>query len=159
MSTKLPEYAYGGARAMVLLHEENMRLFLDAWRAAHAAGLALPRTEDTAYASREALLAHVLGAARGYMRWMCEVLELDDPRIDPVPALDRIEAEADRYLAHVLQAWRAPLAQVPEQRFYEPEHASRWKVKYCVDAMLEHAVMHPIRHRFQLVELMRSGAA
>jgi hypothetical protein len=25
----------------------------------------------------------------------------------------------------------------------------------CIDAMLEHAVMHPIRHAFQLEELMR----
>lgn len=35
-----------------------------------------------------------------------------------------------------------------------PEYPSRWKTLYCVDAMLEHAVMHPIRHAFQLEELM-----
>ena len=48
-------------------------------------------------------------AARGYMTWMCEVLELPDPeiRIPPEPT-----------------------------------------------ALLEHAVMHPIRHAFQLEELM-----
>jgi hypothetical protein len=158
MSTTLREYSYRGARAMVLLHEEHLRLFLDAWRDFRAAGLPLPRTEDPDYASPEALLAHVLGAARGYMRWMCEVLGLGDPGIEPVPGTGRIGAEADRYLAHVLEAWRAPLAGVPEERFYEPEYPSRWKVKYCVDAMLEHAVMHPIRHRFQLVELMRAGS-
>jgi len=48
-------------------------------------------------------------AARGYMTWMCEVLELPDPeiRIPPEPT-----------------------------------------------ALLEHADMHPIRHAFQLEELM-----
>jgi len=34
--------------------------------------------------------------------------------------------------------------------FDRPEHESRWGVKDYVDAMLEHAVMHPIRHAFQL---------
>ena len=153
MTTKLPEYAYGGARALVLLHEEHLGLFLAEWRLAAAGGLTLPRSEDPSYASLGALLVHVLGAAGGYMRWMCEVLALDDPGIERRPDANRIEAEADRYLAHVLAAWRSPLAAVAEERFHQPEYASRWKVKYCVDAMLEHAVMHPIRHRFQLAEL------
>ena len=159
MATKLPEYRYGGARTMVLLHEEQLRLLLETWREAQAAKLALPASDDPSYASREVLLAHVLGCAAGYMRWMCEVLQLPDPRIDAAPPPERIEAEADRYLEHVLERWRSPLASVPEERFYEPEHLSRWKVKYCVDAMLEHAVMHAIRHRFQLVERLRAGQA
>jgi len=30
------------------------------------------------------------------------------------------------------------------------EARSRWGVSYSVDAMLEHAVMHPMRHAFQI---------
>jgi hypothetical protein len=40
------------------------------------------------------------------------------------------------------------------EEFSKPVYSSRWGVNYCVDAMLEHAVMHPERHRFQLLELM-----
>jgi hypothetical protein len=32
----------------------------------------------------------------------------------------------------------------------------QWRTRYCVDSMLEHAVIHPIRHAFQLNELMKA---
>jgi uncharacterized damage-inducible protein DinB len=152
--TPVPEHAYRGARAMVLLHERHLRAFLETWRQAHRAGLALPQTTDPDYASLEKLLVHVLGCARGYMVWMCSVLGLADPEIRPAPPAESIAAEAEAYADHVVERWRSPLAGVEEDRF-GVEYESRWKVKYCVDAMLEHAVMHPIRHQFQLEELMR----
>ena len=43
---------------------------------------------------------------------------------------------------------------VPDDKLESPEYASEWQTRYCIDAMLEHAVMHPIRHRFQLDELL-----
>ena len=39
--------------------------------------------------------------------------------------------------------------------FMDKTYTSRWKVEYCIDAMLEHAVMHPIRHEFQLSNLLK----
>ena len=41
----------------------------------------LPKTDDPAYESLDTLLHHVFRAARGYMTWMCEVLELPDPEM------------------------------------------------------------------------------
>ncbi len=154
LRTELPTYRYGGARAMVILHDREMRDFLETWRAAQAATLELPETDDPDYASLETLLRHVLGCAAGYLVWICEQLELPDPEVRPVPEVDVVEEQAEGYLDHVLRKWREPLAGVPEERFYEPDYESRWGPRYCIDAMLEHAVMHPIRHRFQLEELM-----
>lgn len=148
---EIDDHAYRGARAMVALHERHLREFLAAWRRARAAEVPLPAAPDPDYASLETLLRHVLGCARGYMVWMCEVLELSDPGIAPVPDAAEIEARADEYLEHVVDRWRAPLRGVPEERFAST-HPSRWGVAYCVDAMLEHAVMHPIRHTFQIEE-------
>jgi uncharacterized damage-inducible protein DinB len=139
----------------VLLHERYLREFVATWHGAKTSSLALPATKDPSYESLEALLRHVLRAARGYMIWACEVLELPDPEIRPTPEADAIEAEADKYLDHVLECWRQPLAEVDEERFHRPSYPSRWKVDYCIDAMLEHAVMHPIRHTFQLRELLQ----
>jgi hypothetical protein len=150
---QLDHYAYRGARAMVLLHEQYMREFLAVWRQFRAAGVAMPKTEDPDYTSPVKLLRHVLSAARGYMTWMCEHLKLPDPGIRPVPDESVIEAEADAFLDHVVECWRTPLAAVPEDAFGDP-YLSRWNVPYCVDSMLEHAVMHPIRHTFQLRELL-----
>ncbi len=135
-----------------------MRSFVTTWRRAKQSGIKLPVTDDLDYVSLEALLRHALSAARGYMVWMCEKLGLDDPRIDAVPATDEVEVQADAYLDHLLERWRLPLAGVAEERFDRPVYPSRWGVDYCIDAMLEHAVMHPIRHTFQLEELLeRNG--
>jgi len=87
------------------------------------------------------------------MTWMCEQLGLPDPQIQPAPPPERAPAEADQYLEHVLEKWREPFAAVPEERF-EEAFASRWRRVYSIDAMLEHAVMHPMRHTFQLRELL-----
>ncbi|MEM7734640.1 MAG: hypothetical protein AAF267_02520 [Deinococcota bacterium] len=153
MSEDLEHYSYRGARAMILLHERHMRTFVATWREAKAAGVRLPETADTDYVSLETLLRHNLQAAKGYMVWMCETLELPDPEITDAPAATNIEQEADAFLEHMFERWRLPLADVPEAAF-DTTHTSGWGVAYCVDGMLEHAVMHPIRHEFQLRNLI-----
>jgi hypothetical protein len=139
---------------MVLLHDEQLRRFLVVWKRAKAGSLVLPPTTDPAYVSLDTLLRHVLGAARGYMVWMCEVLALPDPEISVPPDVAVLPAGADTYMNHVLERWRTPLQDVGDEQLERPEYPSQWKTRYCIDAMLEHAVMHPIRHAFQLEELM-----
>ena len=139
---------------MVLLHEEHLRRFLHTWKLALANSVLLPQTQDPAYASLPALGRHVLSAAGGYMIWMCEMLKLPSPEIRSAPDLTAIVHGADHYMEHVLERWRAPLQQVPDEVLETPEYPSEWRTRYCIDSMLEHAVMHPIRHCFQLQELL-----
>ena len=155
--SELTEYRYGGARTLVLLHERQLRKFYATWQAAKAAGVTLPETDDPSYASLETLLRHVLYCAASYMDWMCEVLELPDPEIRPAPEAEVAEAEAESYLEHLIERWRIPLAEITEGECYYPAYTSRWNVSYCIDAMLEHAAMHPYRHRFQLEELLAAS--
>jgi hypothetical protein len=63
--------------------------------------------------------------------------------------------DADDYMEHVLERWRAPLREVSNEQLETPEYPSPWRTRYSIDAMLEHAVMHPIRHAFQLDELIK----
>jgi hypothetical protein len=154
MSSNLP-YRSRAVRAMVLLHEEHLRRFVHTWRLALAASVSLPATDDPNYASLGALGRHVLGAAGGYMVWICEVLTLPDPGIRSAPEVGAVVRDADDYLEHVLERWRTPLREVPDERLETPEYPSRWQTRYCIDSMLEHAVMHPIRHAFQLDELIK----
>ena len=114
----------------------------------------MPPTEDPDCRTLDAVLYHVLACARGYMVWICEKLDLPDPEIDPAPPLDDIADRATSYLEHVLDRWQLPLADVPGDRFDRPTHRSAWGVEYCIDAMLEHAVMHPARHELQLERQM-----
>src|ERR1700737_1426175 len=126
-------YRSRAVRALVLLHDEHLRRFLVVWTRARAASLALPSTSDAAYASLDTLLRHVLGAARGYMVWMCEALELPDPEIGVPPEAAVLSAEAERYMVHVLEKWRTPLQGVGDERLETPEYPSRWKTRYCID--------------------------
>jgi hypothetical protein len=153
---ELPEYRWRGARALVILHDQAMRDFLPVWREAVRRGVRLPATTDPDYASLNTLLHHVFRASRSYMTWLCEKLELPDPGMEPAPQPDGVEREADRYLEHLLERWRTPLAGVDEARL-QPVFKSRWGADLSCESMLEHAVVHPIRHRFQLDELMEAG--
>ena len=67
-------------------------------------------TDDHAYASLGAFGQHVLGAAGGYMGWMCEVLTLPDPGIHSAPDAAAMVRNADDYMEHVLERWRGPAA-------------------------------------------------
>ena len=147
-------YKYGGATALVELHAKHLREFLGVWKEAKVAGVALPDTSDPDYDSLEHVLRHTLGAAAGYMNWVCRQLELPDPEIDRAPELEEIEAKADAYMEHVLERWQGPLFDVEESAFEPKTYAASWGTHYCIDAMLEHAVMHPIRHSHQLKRLM-----
>jgi len=141
---------------LVLLHEEHLRRFLDTWRRARAASVSLPVTDDPAYASLDALCQHVLSAAGGYLVWICEVLALPSPAVRPAPEASAVAGQADDYLEHVLERWRSgPLREIANEQLETPEYQSLWQSRYCIDSMLEHAVIHPMRHSFQLDELIR----
>ncbi len=138
---------------MVLLHEESMRALLAVWRKAKAANVKLPVTDNAAYASLDTVLQHVLKASRNMLTWICEKLELPDPGIQEAPEASRVDAEAERYVDHLLERWRLPLAGVDAKRM-EVIHKDRSGHDTSLFARLEHAVLHPQRHRFQLEELM-----
>jgi hypothetical protein len=150
----LPKFKYNGARSMVLLHEKHLTDFLKTWREAKKLGISLPKTEDPDYLNLETLLFHVFRSARGYMMWICEKLILPDPEITNPPEVSIIEENAQNYLLHLCEKWRFPLIEVEEEKFHSPPFKSRWGVEYCIDAMLEHAVIHPIRHEFQIRNLI-----
>ena len=150
---ELADYRYRGARALVLLHERALRELVPVWRRAKAANVRLPQTTDPDYASLEALLYHPLRAARGYLTWLCEKLGLPDPGIERAPEQAGSSARRNDDVEHLLARWRLPLAGVEEASF-GATHKTRWGEDMSCEGMLEHAVMHPIRHRFQLEELL-----
>ena len=150
----MTEYKYRGARSSVKLHEEELRRFIEVWNRAKSAGLELPPDDDPDFASLDPLLAHVFRWARTYLVWICEQLDLPDPGLDPVPAAGDMDSGASAYANHLLRDWGTQLADVSPERFFKETYAAPWGILYCIDAMLEHAVMHPLKHRFQLEELM-----
>ncbi|MFQ5526513.1 MAG: hypothetical protein ACE5GX_09660 [Thermoanaerobaculia bacterium] len=120
------DYRYGGARALVELHERHLRQFLIIWKEADARAIALPESSDPNRVSREALLAHVLGCAARYLTWICEQMRVAAPEIEQWPEPKGLTEHAEDYLEKVLAAWRWPLASLREADAYEPAYESRW---------------------------------
>lgn len=147
-------YKYNGAKALVALHEVHIKSFYETWKQAKQLGVKLPVSDDPYYKSLDTLLYHVLRSARGYMIWMCDKLQLPDPLINETPSVEIIKEKADEQISHLLERWKLPLVNVEPKLFEDKVYKSNWGVDYCIDAMLEHAVMHPIRHEFQLKNLM-----
>ena len=147
------QYKYGGAKSLVKLHEIHLKEFYETWKEAKRLNIKLPETDDPNYESLDTLLYHVLRAARGYMVWICHNLELNDPEINKTPTSDFIVDKVEEYISHLLEKWQLPLVNV-EFELFDKVFKSNWGVYYCIDAMLEHAVMHPIRHEFQLKNLI-----
>lgn len=149
-------YKYNGAKALVALHEIHLRSFYKTWQQAKQVGVKLPESNDPYYKSLDTLLYHLLRSARGYMVWMCKQLNLPDPQIDEAPLPEVVVEKAESYLDYLMAKWKYPLKDVPPELFEDKVYKSNWGVEYCIDAMLEHAVMHPIRHEFQLKNLIQS---
>ena len=149
-------YKYNGAKALVKLHEIHLQSFYETWKEAKRLNIKLPDSDDPYYKSLDTLLYHLLRSARGYMIWMCDKLGLDDPQINETPIVEIIEEKAVEQISHLFERWKIPLANVEPELFDDKVYKSNWGVDYCIDAMLEHAVMHPIRHEFQLKNLIQN---
>jgi len=128
-----------GVRALVHLQMAEMDRLFVVWKQAKRAGVKLPRTTDPAYQSIDLLMRHPLRSCRGYLTWLCEVLGRPDPRVPDPPEAERVAAQGAAYLK-VLDSFDT--------------HNARWGAPMTVEAMFEHAVVHPMRHRFQLEELI-----
>ncbi len=152
-------YRYRGAETLVALQERHLRDFLDAWRRFGAGNFRLPRTADPNYADEEVLLAHVLGCSARYLGWICEQRGRSRPELDERPEPAGLSERADTYLEEILEAWDRELRDLTEKEAYAPARPSTWGPAYCLDAMIEHAAMHPLRHTFQLESLMREVLA
>ena len=145
-------------RSCVELHEVELRRFYEVWERFSASGTPLPASDDPSYASAEHLGGHVFRAARGYLTWVGEFVGRPvtdvDAETDPVSLARKGRA----FMDEVLAAWRRHLALLEDREMTPATRKSRWGEDYNIEQMLEHAVVHPMRHRIQLERLMSVSA-
>lgn len=144
-----------GVRALVALQMGEMEKLFVVWKKARRAGVKLPKTDDPAYQSIDLLMRHPLRSCRGYLTWLCEVLGRREPKIPDPPEAERVAADGAAYLKLLAKAWEKHMAWMSTETLYSTTvHTSRWGAPMTVEAMLEHAAVHPMRHRFQLEEML-----
>lgn len=148
------DFNYKGAWALIELHKKHILSFVNTWKKANTSNIKLPETDDEWYVSMNMLLRHILNSARGYIMWIHKNLDLPDPEIDCVPEALELQFKYQSYLDHLLAKWGTGLIDVPMEKFFMEVFTSNWGTDYCIEAMLEHAVMHPVRHEYQLITLM-----
>lgn len=154
------DFASRGVLALVRLHETEMRRFLEVWREAYQAEIVLPASEDPDYAGLTHLLRHILRASRGYLTWVCSVLGRPDPGVPDPPPVEHVTGEGEAFLSLLLASWREHLAWIPNEVVDSNEgFAARWGGTMTIEGMLEHAVVHPMRHSLQLQDLLQAGKA
>ena len=145
-------------RSCVELHEIEMRRFHDTWIAFRASGTPLPATDDPSYQSIEHLGGHVLRSSRGDLAWIGECVKRPVTDLyaetDPVAIAGRSAA----FMEEVLAGWRRHLALLEDREIAPATYKSPWGEDYSIEQMLEHAVVHPMRHRIQLERLAAGGA-
>lgn len=147
-----------GVRAVVMLQMAEMRRLFVVWRKAKRLGVKLPASRDPAYRNLDLLMHHPLRACRGYLTWLCEVLDRADPGVPDPPEPKDVAIAGGAYLKVLERAWHEQMAWMPNRVLDSASvHTSRWGAPMTVEAMLEHAVVHPMRHRFQLEELIATA--
>jgi hypothetical protein len=101
-------------------------------------------------------VSHVQGSARSYLLWIREVLG------DPIAGLELIRDPAiivpriDDFMEETLDGWRRHLVDVTDEQLGPAQYRSRWGEMFTIDLMLEHALVHPMRHRRQLERILAS---
>ncbi|HKA23662.1 MAG TPA: hypothetical protein VKF80_01640 [Candidatus Eisenbacteria bacterium] len=143
--------------SLVELHSVELRSFLETWKRFRASGKPMPEARgDADYESPERLVSHVQAAARSYMLWIWEMLE------QPIEGLPRIRdaavimPELEKFQADTLAGWEKYGALLADEQLGPKQYVSRWGEPHTIEQMLEHAVVHPMRHRRQLQRILES---
>jgi len=142
-------------RSLVELHERELPAFLATWRRFVESGKPMPEAHgDSDYESPDRLVAHVQGSARSYLLWVWEVLERPIEGLPLIRDHTLIVPRLDAFMAETLEGWRTHLAPLENGQLSPRQHLSRWGEPHTIEQMLEHAVVHPMRHRIQLERIL-----
>lgn len=116
-----------------------------------------PRTEDEACRSVQTIMSHVVGAGYGYADYLREVFALPSARpprrlLSQAESLEQFDAML-LYTAETLEGrW-----EMTDEEIMAAVIDSAWGVRYDAEQLLEHAVVHVLRHRRQIEKFIWRG--
>lgn len=147
------DYRCRAIGVLVDLHDIHMNKFLAAWKIAKEKNIKLPETSDTDYESLNTLLRHIFNSSGNYLRWITAKLDLPDPGINELQPAESINLYADEICRDLLEKWDTPLRGLSED-VLDKVFKSNLGIETSIESQLEHAVMHCIRHEYQLINLI-----
>jgi len=117
-----------------------------------------PHTSDESCRSVQTIMTHVVRAGYGYADYIREKLGIPsaspaDQLIPRSEALARFDAMLDYTVTTLEGHW-----EMTEDQMMTIAIDSRWGVRYDLEQLLEHAIVHILRHRRQ-IERLREQAS
>jgi uncharacterized damage-inducible protein DinB len=115
------------------------------------------QTKDEDCRSVQTIMSHVVRAGYGYADYIREQLSIESTRPQPKllsrqESLEQLEA-ALRYTIETLEGrW-----EMSGEEISSIVIKSRWGAVYDVDGLLEHAIVHLLRHRRQIEKFIWQG--
>jgi hypothetical protein len=147
----MTEFRSRAVRSLAELHRVELLSCFETWKRFKASGKPMPEAKgDADYETPERLAAHVQGAARGYIIWMAEQVGRPITEIQRAQSWEDVWADFDGFAEKTLAAWEKHGALLTDEELGPTMHKTRWGDMITVETMLEHAVVHPMRHRIQL---------
>jgi hypothetical protein len=74
--------------------------------------------------------------------------------IDRTKDVQVVASRASEFADEVLSAWTRHLAAFSDEEITPAVYTSAWGERFTIEQMLEHAVVHPMRHRVQLERIL-----
>ena len=115
------------------------------------------QTTDDDCRSAQTLMAHVTSAGYGYADYIREVFSIPTARppkslLPRQDSLEQFDAMLE-YTARTLEGrW-----EMSDEEIVSVVTQSRWGVRYDLEQLLEHAVVHILRHRRQIEKFIQQG--
>lgn len=118
-----------------------------------------PDTEDESCRSVRAILAHVVAAGYGYAHYLRHHWGLPERR-PPSPASTRDEAlDHLRGMVELTAETLEGRWEMSDEEIEAVRIESRWGVVYDLEQLLEHGIVHLLRHRRQIERLTARASA
>lgn len=114
-------------------------------------------TADEDCRSVQTIMAHVVGAGYSYADYLRTVFAIDSNR--PAPGLfshSESPARLDRMLEYTVETLEGRWI-MSDDEIDAAVIKARWGVTYDAEQLLEHAIVHILRHRRQIERLMASA--
>ena len=113
------------------------------------------RTQDEDCRSIQTVVHHVVRAGHAYARYLQMAFSMPSARLE-VPLGTRTESVEQ--LAAMMAYTAATLEgrwQMPDEQIQTVQVKARWGPVYDLEQMLEHAIVHVLRHRRQIERFLR----
>jgi len=115
------------------------------------------KTKDEDCRSIQTIMGHVVGSGYSYADSIRKVFGIPSarPKIEPFPRMEAIEG-LEKMLAYTAETLEDKW-DTPEEDIHKINVASSWGQPYTLEQILEHAIVHILRHRRQVERFLQNA--